>query len=877
MLHVFPYLLAIAALLGYYLSLSYFDGDVRLKTKRRSQAKRFRDDRRMRSFIQQRSAPRDGRGPCPRGRKVAETFDGCAISSVDVEQVDPQCDGLTSKSEDPKSKNSEIGIPCASAPLLEFGYEQTIADSSNFGAYCRAWLKHRPSDTATGRHRDLFHVPLVLANSLLSVDGLDDTLVLKISNLCIIALNFLWDDCPIVPRVPKTGRANAAQCKVQENVVRLVRRMMSRLSSETARMRDTDLQKDYPRLVSDLVEMCPEACTCDSMSYVSESLREAITSEGGLFRGAVQNRTYVPKCSSAERDEYAKVTARGLLSGKLRLRREVHAGGSIFAVPKASGGQREVWHGRYVSSLAASPPKPCHQPTPACLIDLEASPARPLYLSKRDAVSYFDCLTAPSCVRGWFARPRLRADELMKVFDLSMADSLSQYIDGSLDTVIDQGSTFHPVACCWPMGFSWSSAVAQDVMLSQVASSGLDASHLLADDKASPDFSRVDECVAVCTDDVMHFARSPEIARRRLQLLDDQWQCAGILRRPDKDLDWSTIGTTLGCDFDGGQGFLDANSSKEIQVLFDAAFILSKDLVTPDSIMKLMGSMQWFDLLNRNKLAMYDSIYLFEQMPSPESAYRLPGGARSDLQASLALAPFWCADLSREHLPFISATDASSSYGFGVCIANASAAVIRKVASFAEKRGDYVVLEDNLAKTSGQELKPRAGFPRHLGLKQADFKTILSVRAQHPAHNNILEGEAYLLWLRWLLQNTSHHNCRATCLVDSKVVLGGVMKGRSSSKPLLRLLRRVAAMQLVGNVLVRLVYVPTDCNPSDPPSRGIRVRASIRKDRYVVKRARRAGKQSRFEGRLSREISNSPHADELWRLLEDDPDHWKFV
>jgi hypothetical protein len=181
--------------------------------------------------------------------------------------------------------------------------------------------------------------------------------------------------------------------------------MIERLIGLSARSRSTDTGPNNPDLIAASVEMSSVACTCDALTHVSDILRDQIVSNGGLFRDAGVHRKAVPRFSGTDRSEYVKVTLRGLQSGKLRLKTNVSAGGSVFAVGKPSGGQREVWHGRYVSSVAPVPPKPRHQPTPACLLDLEAGPTRPLYFSKRDAVSYFDSLSAPECVREWFGRP----------------------------------------------------------------------------------------------------------------------------------------------------------------------------------------------------------------------------------------------------------------------------------------------------------------------------------------------------------------------------------------------------------------------------------------------------------------------------------------
>ena len=72
------------------------------------------------------------------------------------------------------------------------------------------------------------------------------------------------------------------------------------------------------------------------------------------------------------------------------------------------------------------------------------------------------------------------------------------------------------------MGFSWSSAIAQDVMLSQVATVDLDDRHLLADDKPAPNANEVDEFIAVCSDDVMHWSYLVASSSDRLAKLDVQ-------------------------------------------------------------------------------------------------------------------------------------------------------------------------------------------------------------------------------------------------------------------------------------------------------------------------------------------------------------------
>ena len=73
-----------------------------------------------------------------------------------------------------------------------------------------------------------------------------------------------------------------------------------------------------------------------------------------------------------------------------------------------------------------------------------------------------------------------------------------------------------------------------------------------------------------------------------------------------------------------------------------------------------------------------------------------------------------------------------------------------------------------------------------------------------------------------MLRAPRHFNHRLIVLVDSKVVVGAAAKGRSSSAPLNRLLRRLAALCFADWLVLHIVLIPTAHNPADAPSRGIR-------------------------------------------------------
>jgi len=57
-------------------------------------------------------------------------------------------------------------------------------------------------------------------------------------------------------------------------------------------------------------------------------------------------------------------------------------------------------------------------------------------------------------------------------------------------------------------------------------------------------------------------------------------------------------------------------------------------------------------------------------------------------------------------------------------------------------------------------------------------------------------------------------------LLDAKAVLGAIAKGRSSSPSLARPTRRLSAHLLAGELHLKVVYVPSEENAADDPSRG---------------------------------------------------------
>ena len=160
-----------------------------------------------------------------------------------------------------------------------------------------------------------------------------------------------------------------------------------------------------------------------------------------------------PGFHSGKRSKYVALTARQLKAGLLRLSATCLGGASVFPVGKTGGKQRVVWNGTRVSAAAARPPTPLHLADPACFAMLDLKSGTQLRVTKRDCKTWFDQLAVHPDIGDYFGRPRVTRQELYDV-GFTDIDIVTFGGDGGL-------ASFVPCSNVWPMGFSWSSCVAQ--------------------------------------------------------------------------------------------------------------------------------------------------------------------------------------------------------------------------------------------------------------------------------------------------------------------------------------------------------------------------------------------------------------------------------
>ena len=99
------------------------------------------------------------------------------------------------------------------------------------------------------------------------------------------------------------------------------------------------------------------------------------------------------------------------------------------------------------------------------------------------------------------------------------------------------------------------------------------------------------------------------------------------------------------------------------------------------------------------------------------------------------------------------------------------------------------------------------------------WRTVFSYKFKWGSHINILELSAFLSHLRHRARTVKSRNERFYHILDSKVACGVITKGRSSSRRLNRVCRRIAALVLAVDTYPLILWTISGWNFSDGASR----------------------------------------------------------
>ena len=335
----------------------------------------------------------------------------------------------------------------------------------------------------------------------------------------------------------------------------------------------------------------------------------------------------------------------------------------------------------------------------------------------------------------------------------------------------------HPASVTWPMGFSWSSAVAQEVTVAIVLRSGFLMNNIICDSEELPESSA--NVAVVATDDTIFIGNSLTEQVSQVEAFDAEMHAAGVPRPEEKDVNGASTISGLGCHLTSKPARATPDAKKLHRLVLA---ILGLDLsrrASPKGLHAALGLSSWFCILSRPHYSCFSDVYNFVRLTPAEAARDVQATAVDEMCVFLALFPLLQAHLDRPWLPLLTATDAAPEYGFGGSVCEMESAEVARLGRKSERRGDFVRLarDDDEAEAE----KRRIGRPHSLRLNKSDFRDVLCVKAKRREHAGVMEIKGVLLLLKWVLRSQRRFGHRLVMLIDAKAALSAVAKGRTGS------------------------------------------------------------------------------------------------
>ena len=281
-----------------------------------------------------------------------------------------------------------------------------------------------------------------------------------------------------------------------------------------------------------------------------------------------------------------------------------------------------------------------------------------------------------------------------------------------------------------------------------------------------------------------------------------------------KDYDFKAWGTQVTSE----TGRVGTPYSKIRQIEALTCALVEEGWASKRALQKLLGLFIHPYMHRRELMAIFHHTYLFiEQLPET-GIKRIPWYVKDELTSAALLLPFAEANIRTPVSVQISATDASSKMG-GRASTITSRAMSKLLYRFAEKRGEHTRLDWDLHGISPPSRMAEAPPPVVDAMCKHCWVSSQSIRFDRKEHINILELEMVKQEIK-ARANAQRGGCRVVNLCDSRVVVGAFAKGRSSSRNLNHKLRSCIPWLLASEIHLVNVWVPTDKNPADYPSRG---------------------------------------------------------
>ena len=494
-------------------------------------------------------------------------------------------------------------------------------------------------------------------------------------------------------------------------------------------------------------------------------------------------------CHMASRTEYIKLLKRMQAVNMLTFTRNPKCVLGFFCVTKPDGSLRLILDCRKLNGIMAPPPK-TELPSPEYIAQMEALPGLPVYDAGDDVKDYYHTFWMEEWLHPYFATPPVQAE------DLGLQDEYGM------------GTKVWPCCSTLPMGWHRSVELAQSAHEHIIYSSG----EFKRDDALSRDTDRRLDRPRhlVYIDDFHQFGVDKQVLTIKQQKYHSVMVAAHFVVKIEKRIYPTCDGSkVLGMFFHGRQLSLGVHPEKlEVLIALTIRLIRLRK-VKGVALARVMGLWTWACLPVRPCFSIFSAVYRFIEV-ADHRLFDLWPTCEQELMTAVRLAPLMTAKIGTPWFPKVLCQDASKT-GNGVVAAPADQEELSRI-SLAPLPLDEV-----------QEIQqvPVGCVPRtlHPDMQGKTFSVIVAAPWMWEEHINGLEMRSMYTAIRWAASHPNCTQCRLLVWSDSSVVVFSTRKGRSSAPALSRKLRKIAAYCLALGIQLRSVWIPTEFNPADEPSR----------------------------------------------------------
>ncbi|CAE7846871.1 unnamed protein product [Symbiodinium microadriaticum] len=234
-------------------------------------------------------------------------------------------------------------------------------------------------------------------------------------------------------------------------------------------------------------------------------------------------------------------------------------------------------------------------------------------------------------------------------------------------------------------------------------------------------------------------------------------------------------------------------------------------------LQRVVGYTSFILQYRRELFSLQHNIYCFMKKMPEQGYVNLPPFVIDELRSYALHLPFCITDMRRYVSETLFATDATPTSG-GAVRAQAPRVLVDELWRLSEHRGSPERLDRDVDFFEQQVPKAPSKFVSMVS-ECLPWEVTAAYEFRQTSHINLQEARALKRELVRLAGKLNSYGMIQLCLNDSRVVVGAVAKGRSSSFKLNGILRSLVPFLILGGVSFAMLWVETHSNRADHPSR----------------------------------------------------------